>query len=161
MNLLFPVLAEIRVIDHTATAANAGHAPGRRIAFTNANDGTKPRRATEDNEKVVRALAQFESGSYRNLTWTPSGDTPRAYAGLLFDKDDLEPRGLINPHTQLPIFGNGDRLVAVYDAETEDILVRLDEPGIKIVEMTFLDKLPGFSSMYLAQFEDRPKGGTG
>lgn len=161
MNLLFPVLAEIRLIDHTATAANAGHAAGRRIAYTNPNDGTKPKRATEDNEKTVRALAQFESGSYRNLTWTPAGNTPRAYAGLLFDKEDLEARGLINPHTQLPTFGDGDRLVATYDAETEDLLVRLDEPGIRITEVKFLDKLPGFPMLYLASFEDRPQGGTG
>lgn len=159
--MIFPVLVELRLIDHTATAANAGHAPGRRIAYSNPNDGTKPRRVTEDNEKTVRALAQFESGSYRNLTWTPGGNTPRAYAGLLFEQDDLEPRGLINPHTQLPTFGDGDRFVAVYDAETEELLVRLDDPGIRITEVKFLDKLPGFPLLYLASFEDRPQGGTG
>lgn len=161
MNLIFPVIAEILLIDHTATAATGGHVPGRRqVTLENANDGVTPRRKLVQ-EKTVRMLAQFESGSYRQLSWTPAGDTPRAYAGLLFDREDLESRNLVNAANGLPTFKNGDRLVAIYDAETEELLTKLDEPGIKITEVKFLDKLPGFPQLFLASLEDRPQGGTG
>lgn len=160
MNLLFPVIAEIVMIDHTATAATGGQRQDRRlVAYENKNDGTPRRKLVE--ERTVRALAQFESGSYRQLTWTPAGDTPRANAGLLFDREDLEGRNLMNAANGLPTFCMGDRLVAVYDADTEELLVRLDEPGIKITEVKFLDKLPGFPQLYLASLEDRPQGGSG
>lgn len=160
MNLLFPFIAEIVMIDHTATAANGGQRQDRRLTtFTNANDGTPRKKNVE--ERTVRALVQFESGSYRQLTWAPAGDTPRANAGLLFDREDLEPRGLINDANGLPQFCNGDRLVAVYDVDTEALLVRLDDPGIRITEVKFLDKLPGFSQLYLVSLEDRPQGGSG
>ena len=160
MNLLFPVLAEIVMIDHTATAANGGQQRDRRLVnYTNANDGTPRKKNVE--ERTVRALAQFESGSYRQLTWTPSGDTPRATAGLLFDREDLEARQLLNAANGLPVFRTSDRLVAIYDADTEERLVLLDDPGIKITEVKFLDKLPGFPQLYLASLEDRPQGGSG
>lgn len=160
MNLLFPVIAEIVMIDHTATAATGGQRPDRRlVTFSNPNDGTQRKKNIE--ERTVRALAQFESGSYRDLVWTPSGDTPRAQAGLLFDREDLEGRELMNDANGLPKFATGDRLVAIYDADTEALLVRLDEPGIKLTSVKFLDKLPGFAQLYLAQLEDRPQGGSG
>lgn len=160
MNLLFPFLVEIMMIDHVATATSGGQVGGRRLIRTeNANDGSPREKKTQ--ERTVRALAQFESGSYRQLTWTPSGDTPRAMAGLLFDRDDLEERGLINGENSLPTFRNGDRLVAAYDKDTGELLARLDDPGIRITEVKFLDKLPGFSQLYLASLEDRPQGGSG
>jgi hypothetical protein len=160
MNLLFPVLVELKLIDHAATAATGGHTAGRRrVAVENANDGTARRKLLE--EKMVRALAQFESGSQRQLSWTPAGDAPRTTAGYLFDAEDLAGRGLINPTNNLPVFQTGDRVVAWYDIDTEDLLVKLDEPGIKITEVVALDKLPGFPLLYLARLEDRPQGGMG
>jgi hypothetical protein len=158
--LIFPVLVELRLIDHAATAANGGHVAGRRnITLENANDGTPRRRVVE--ERVVRCLAQYESGTHRQVSWTPSGDTPRTSAGLVFDVEDLEARGLMNPENGLPVFSTGDRWVARFDAETEDLLNRFDEPGIKFTEVVPLDKLPGFPQLFRASLEDRPQGGSG
>ena len=160
LNLRFPVLVELRLIDHAATAAAGGHVAGRRaVALENANDGSPRRKLTQ--ERTVRALAQYESASHRQTAWTPAGDTPRSQAGYLLDHEDLAERGLINPANNLPVFKTGDRVVAWYDKDTEELLVKLDEPGIRVTEVRPLDKLPGFPLLYLAQLEDRPQGGTG
>jgi hypothetical protein len=160
MNLIFPVLVELKLIDHAATAAAGNYVRGRRqVALENKNDGSP--RVKKVEEVTVKALAQYESASHRQTNWTPAGDAPRTNAGWLFDEEDLAERGLINPANNLPVFKTGDRVVAWFDKDTEEPLVKLDAPGIKIVSVAPLDRLPGFPLLYLAQLEDRPQGGMG
>lgn len=161
--LIFPRLVEFRVIDTVATAASGGYDVDdegrRRPTRTNANDGSPVTTGLE--ETTVRMLAQFESGTQRQVSWTPTGDTPRSQAGLTIDAEDLEARGLIHPKTRMPMLKTGDRFLASFDAETEELLFREDDPGIRVVEVRALDKLPGISQLYLVMLEDRPLGGGG
>lgn len=162
--LIFPRIIEVRLNDHVATAASGGYDTDeegrRRVKRVNPNDGSTPPKKLLET-RTVKFRAQYESGQQRQVSWTPTGDVGREQAGFVTDAEELGSMNLLHPKTNMPMLGMGDRVMAEFDADTGELLFRHDPPGVQIVEVRALDKLPGFPQPYFLMIESRPQGGTG
>lgn len=164
--LIFFKLVEIARYDTVATAAT-GMLRGRLrdLGHTNANDGITPRTSARDgNETIVRLRAQIETGATEDMQQGPLGDTPVSRRVLVFAMFELEQLGLVDPTTKKPLLKKTDRLHAIYEPETEELIETIaNPPGLFAhhSEPVGFGYGVGGPNLLAVHFEDRSQGTRG
>jgi hypothetical protein len=158
--LIFPKLVEIARYDTVATAASGGMQPRLRdIKVENANNGSP--RLSGRREENVRVLAQLETGRSLDQQQGALGNVPMSARVCIFDTEDLAALGLLDEATRLPLLKPTDRIHAIYDNRTEDLIELVQNPpGLFAHQVGFIDFgfYGGPASLVYAAFMDRAQG---
>lgn len=116
-------------------------------------------------EPPIRVPCQVEIQSFDQLTELATGNSPRSHLVLVFHFSDLEQLGLVDPTTGDALLRAGDRLVAIRDLRTGELVQAIrTPPGLYLTEaqpQSF--GLGSQRNLLLATFGERtlgPQGGT-
>lgn len=159
--LIFPKLVTIGRLDTAATKLTA---PGvntalRTLRTTNANDGS-PRMQAQKYVSITLE-AQVETGRYGDARNTPLGNSSGSNMRLVFDREDCENAGLLDPTTGESLLKTGDRLESITDLDGTSIWTPRHghTTYLRIVqsELTDLGFRAGASTVVL-HVEERPTG---
>ena len=128
--LIFKKIVEIAQLNVAALAATPGQMIPRRreLPPVNANDGSPRVEAREGKETFLRLVCQVETGERERAQAGPLGNVPTSRRTVVFSMDDLEQMNLIDPVSGLPLLRTTDRLHAIYDYKTEELLETIRNP---------------------------------
>ena len=163
--LINSFVAELAQLDAEATAADpdgagpltSGYdADFREPVLVAAADGLRDAR---QEKPTIRVPCQVEIQSFGALTELVSGNSPRSHLTLVFHFRDLERLGLVDPATGEPLLRTGDRLVALRDVRTDEIVQAIrTPPGLYLVEPQPVLGLGERRNLLLATFDERSLG---
>jgi hypothetical protein len=140
--LIDPFLAEIAQLDTAATSADpdgagpltSGYDPDFRETRV-VPDATWRGRDARREKPSIRLPCQVEIGTFGELQELLTGNSPRSHLVLIFHFQDLERMGLVNPATGDALLRVNDRLVAIRDFNTGEIVQAVrTPPGLYITE---------------------------
>jgi hypothetical protein len=164
--LISPCLAEIAQLDVAATAADPDGAGPLTSGYdadfqetarlpTPAGPGRDARR-----EKPSRLLpCQVEVQGFGELQEVLTGNSPRAHLVLVFHFRDLEQQDLVDPTTGDARLRAGDRLVALRDFRTSELVQAVrTPPGLYLTEAQPQFGLGMRRNLLLATFNERALG---
>jgi len=170
--LINPFAAELAQLDPAATAADPD-GPGPLTSGYDADfqetvllpsAGGRGRDARRE-EPLIRVPCQVEVQAFGALTELATGNSPRSHLVLVFHFGDLEQLGLVDPTTGDALLRAGDRLVAIRDLRTGELVQAIrTPPGLYLTEaqpQSF--GLGGRRNLLLATFGERalgPQGGA-
>jgi len=113
-------------------------------------------------EKTVVVPCQVEVASFEALEEVLGGASPRSRLTLVFHFRDLERLNLVDARTGEPLIGQNDRLVAIRDFRTGDVVQAIrTPPGLYITELQPQFGLGGRRNLLLAAFGERALGPSG
>jgi hypothetical protein len=105
---------------------------------------------------------QIEVQSFAALNELATGNSPRSHVVLVFHFRDLERQGLVDPSTGDALLRVGDRLVAIRDRRTAEIVQTVrTPPGLYLTEPQPEFGLGGWRNLLIATFNERALGGQG
>jgi len=108
---------------------------------------------------LVRVPCQIEVQAFGELTELPTGNSPRSHLLLVFHFDDLEQLGLVDPTTGETLLRVGDRLVAIRDARSGELVQAIrTPPGLYLTEAQPQFQLGMRRTLLLASFNERALG---
>jgi hypothetical protein len=114
----------------------------------------------------IRVPCQVEIQVFDQLSEIATGNSPRSHLVLVFHFADLEHLGLVDPITGDALLRSGDRLVAIRDLRTGELVQAIrTSPGLYLTEaqpQSF--GLGARRNLLLATFGERalgPQGGIG
>lgn len=158
--LIWPQVASIRRLDTVATASQpstigGGYDPDFREPVI-LPDGSSAR--AEQDEIRVPCQVRTESGAFDMLQmFGASGASPGFRMRIVLHYEDLEELGLVDVDTGRPVFVVGDRLAAIYTADTDELVRRFDSPQLFATQVQ--DRSFGLSALRRnlleITFEDR------
>jgi len=170
--LINPFAAELAQLDTAATAADpdglgpltSGYDADFQETVLVPGAGGQGRDARRE-KLPIRVPCQVEVQAFGALTELATGNSPRSHLVLVFHFDDLEQLGLVDPATGDALLRTGDRLVAIRDLRTGELVQAIrTPPGLYLTEaqpQSF--GLGGRRNLLLATFGERalgPQGGT-
>lgn len=167
--LIHAFAAEIAQLDTAATAADPD-GPGPRTSGYDADfqetvlvPSGAPRGHDARREKPpIRVPCQIEVQSFDALAELTTGNSPRSRIVLVFHFADLEQLGLVNPVTGDALLRVGDRLVAVHDLRTGELVQAIrTPPGLYLTEPQLQFGLGGQRNLLVASFGERALGSQG
>jgi|SRR5215831_815334 len=113
-------------------------------------------------EKMIVVPCQVEVASFEALEEVLGGASPRSRLTLVFHFRDLERMGLIDARTGDPLIAQNDRLVAIRDFRTGEVVQAIRAPpGLYITELQPQFGLGGRRNLLLAAFTERALGPSG
>lgn len=126
--LIWPMTVELALLDSAATAAADGYddifdEPVMVPPPTGSARGTIAR-----VDDTIRLPAQVEPEEFEALQMMTTGSSPRSLLRLCFHYRDLEDAGLLEPTTLRPKIRVNDRLVAIYDYRTAELIEQFPNP---------------------------------
>jgi hypothetical protein len=168
--LVNPFLADLAQLDTVATAAD----PDGSGALTSGYDAdfqetvriASPTGRGHDARRektLARVPCQVEVQSFGELTEVLTGNSPRAHLVLVFHYRDLERLGLVEPSTGDARLRIGDRLVAIRDYQTGEVVQAIrTPPGLYLTEAQPQSFGLGLRrNLLLATFNERALGARG
>ena len=167
--LLQVFLAELAQLDPTATAADpdgsgaltSGYDPDFQetvLLPTSRGPGQDARR----EKAPVRVPCQIEVQAFGELAEVATGNSPRSRLVLVFHFAELERLGLVDPITGDARLRVGDRLVAIRDRRTGELVQAIrTPPGLYLIEPLPQFGLGGRRNLLLATFGERALGTQG
>lgn len=121
-----------------------------------------PGRDARREKPPLHLPCQIEVQSFAALTELATGNSPRSHVVLVFHLRDLERQGLVDPSTGDALLRVGDRLVAIRDRRTAEIVQALrTPPGLYLIEAQPEFGLGGRRNLLSATFGERVLGGQG
>jgi hypothetical protein len=170
--LINPFAAELARLDTSATAADPD-GPGPLTSGYDADfqetvlvpsAGGRGRDARRE-KPPIRVPCQVEIQALGQITELATGNSPRSHLVLVFHFVNLEQLGLVDPTTGDALLCAGDRLVAIHDLRTGELVQTIPTPpGLYLTEaqpQSF--GLGGRRNLLLATFGERalgPQGGA-
>jgi hypothetical protein len=162
-------LAELAQLDTAATAADPdGAAPlasGYDADFQETvllPSAAGPGRDARREKPPLHLPCQIEVQSFAAITELPTGNSPRSHLVLVFHFRDLERLGLVHPNTGDALLRVGDRLVAIRDRRTGELVQAVrTPPGLYLTEAQPEFGLGGRRNLLIATFGERALGGQG
>lgn len=170
--LINPFAAELAQLDPASTASDPD-GPGPLTSGYDADfqetvlvpsPGGRGRDARRE-KPLIRVPCQVEVQAFGELNELATGNSPRSHLVLVFHFGDLEQLGLVDPTTGDAFLRTGDRLVAIRDLRTGELVQAIrTPPGLYLTEaqpQSF--GLGGRRNLLLATFGERalgPQGGT-
>jgi len=122
-----------------------------------------PRGRDARREKpLIRVPCQIEVQSFGALAELATGNSPRSRLVLVFHFADLERLELVDPATGEALLRIGDRLVAIRDQRTDELIqVVRTPPGLYLTEPQPEFGLGGRRNLLLATFSEHALGPQG
>lgn len=167
--LLQTFLAELAQLDIAVTAADpdgagpvaSGYDPDfQETVLLPAAAG--PGRDARREKPPLRVPCQIEVQSFAALTELATGNSPRSHVVLVFHFRELERLGLVEPSTGDALLRVGDRLVAIRDRRTSELVQAVrTPPGLYLTEPQPAFGLGGRRNLLIATFGERALGGQG
>ena len=168
--LLRAFLAELAQLDTAATAADpdgagpltSGYDADFQETVLLPSSAGGPGRDTRREKPPLRLPCQIEIQSFAALTELAAGNSPRSHVVLVFQFRDLERLGLVDPSTGDALLRVGDRLVAIRDRRTGELVQAVrTPPGLYLTEPQPEFGLGGRRNLLIATFGERAVGGQG
>jgi hypothetical protein len=167
--LINPLAAEFAQLDTAATAADPdGPGPLTSGYDTDFHETVLvpsaggPRRDARREKPSIRVPCQIEVQSFGVLAELATGNSPRSHLVLVFHFADLEQLGLVDPATGDALLRVGDRLVAIRDLRTGELVQAVrTPPGLYLTEPQPQFGLGGRRNLLLATFGERALGAQG
>ncbi len=141
--LINPFLAEIAQLDTVATAddpdghgpLSSGYDPDFKETVLVPGGGWRGHDARRE-KPLIRLPCQIEVQSFGELQELLTGMSPRSHLVLVFHFQDLEQMGLVDPGSGDALLRVDDRLVAIRDYHTGDVVQAVrTPPGLYITEV--------------------------
>lgn len=111
---------------------------------------------------LIRIPCQVEVQAFGELQEMLTGNSPRAQVVLVFHFQDLERMGLVDPSTGEALLRIGDRLVAIRDHRTGELVQAVrTPPGLYLTEAQPQFGLGRRRNLLLATFNERAVGTRG
>jgi len=121
-----------------------------------------PGRDARREKPMLQLPCQVEIQSFAALADLASGNSPRSHVVLVFHFADLERLGLVNPATGDARLRVGDRLVAIRDRRTGELVQAVrTPPGLYLIEPQPQFGLGGRRNLLLATFGEHALGPLG
>jgi hypothetical protein len=167
--LLQAFAAELGQLDTTATAADpdgsgpltSGYDADFQEAVLVSSGGPRGRDARRE-KPLIRVPCQIEVQGFGEIAELATGNSPRSRLVLVFHFADLERFGLVDPGTGEALLRIGDRLAAIRDPRTGDLLQTVrTPPGLYLTEPQPTFGLGGRRNLLVATFSDRALGPQG
>lgn len=167
--LLQMFLAELAQLDVAATAADpdgagpltSGYDPDFQETVLSPNT-RGPGQDARREKPPVRVPCQIEVQAFNELAELATGNSSRSRLVLVFHFADLERLGLVDPATGDARLQVGDRLVAIRDHRTGDLVQAVrTPPGLYLLEPQPQFGLGGRRNLLLATFGERALGTQG
>jgi hypothetical protein len=169
--LIQAFIAELAQLDPIATASD----PDGSGALTSGYDpdfhettllprSSGPGRDARREKPAIRVPCQIEVQAFGELAEIATGNSPRSRLVLVFHFADLERLGLVDPSTGDARLRIGDRLAAIRDLRTGELVQAVrTPPGLYLLEPQPQFGLGGRRNLLLATFGERSVGpqGTG
>jgi hypothetical protein len=162
-------LAELAQLDPVATAADpdgpgslsSGYDPDfQETVLLPSTRG--PGQDTRRERPPIQVPCQVEVQAFGELAEFVTGNSPRSRLVLVFHFADLERLGLVEPATGDARLRVGDRLVAIRDRRSGDLVQAVrTPPGLYLIEPQPQFGLGGRRNLLLATFGDRALGTQG
>jgi hypothetical protein len=167
--LLQPFLAELAQLDAATTAADPdGAGPltsGYDADFQETvllSTAAGPGRDVRREKPPLHLPCQVEMQSFEALAELASGNSPRSHVVLVFHFRDLERLDLVDRDTGNALLRVGDRLVAIRDRRTGELVQAVrTPPGLYLTEPQPEFGLGGRRNLLIATFAERALGGPG
>jgi hypothetical protein len=167
--LLQRFLAEIAQLDVVATAADPDGAGPLTSGYDRdfketviVPDATWHGHDARLEKPPILIPCQVEVTSFEELDELITGNSPRSRLVLVFHFQDLERMGLVDPVTGDAMLRVGDRLVAIRDQHTGDLVQAIrTPPGLYLVEAQPTFGIGMRRNLLLARFEERALGPKG
>jgi hypothetical protein len=167
--LIFPFTAELAQLDVAATAADpdgpgplvSGYDPDFQepVLAPTAGGGSQDARR---EKPPIHLPCQVEVQAFGELTELATGNSPHSRMVLVFHFGDLEPLGLVDPTTGDALLHVGDRLVAIRDGRTGELVQAVrTPPGLYLTEAQPEFGLGRRRNLLLATFSERALGTRG
>jgi hypothetical protein len=169
--LLSSFLCELAQLDAAATAADpdgpgalsSGYDPDFQETVLLPTAGGPGHDARRERPSI-RVPCQIEVQGFGELAELATGNSPRSRLVLVFHFADLERLGLVDPTTGDAGLRIGDRLVAIRDRRTGELVQAVrTPPGLYLIEPQPQFGLGGRRNLLLATFGERalgPQGGA-
>jgi hypothetical protein len=111
---------------------------------------------------AIRVPCQVEVQAFAELTELATGNSPHSRLVLVFHFVDLEQLGLVHPTTGDALLQVGDRLVAIRDLRTGELVQAIrTPPGLYLTEAQPEFGLGRRRNLLLATFTERALGARG
>jgi hypothetical protein len=163
-------LAELAPLDTTATAADPD-GPGPLtsgydadfqepvlVSIAGGGGGQDARR----EKPPIHVPCQVEVQAFGELTELATGNSPHSRLVLVFHFADLEQLGLVDPTTGDALLRVGDRLVAIRDLRTDELVQAIrTPPGLYLTEAQPQFGLGRRRNLLLTTFSERALGARG
>jgi hypothetical protein len=167
--LIRPLLAELGQLDPVATASDPGGAGSLTSGYDPDFQETVllptsrgPGQAARREKPPIRVPCQIEVQAFDELAELATGNSPRSRLVLVFHFADLERLGLVDPHTGDALLRVGDRLIAIRDRRTGDLVQAVrTPPGLYLTEPQPEFGLGGRRNLLIATFGERALGPQG
>jgi hypothetical protein len=170
--LINPFLAELAQLDTVATAGDpdgagplvSGYDPDFKETVV-VPDRTWRGRDARREKPLIRVPCQVEVTNFGALQELSTGNSPRSHLQLVFHFQDLERMGLVDAATGDALLRVSDRLVAIRDFHTGELVQQVrTPPGLYITEVQPQSFGLGLKrNLLFAIFDERalgPKGGA-
>jgi hypothetical protein len=140
--LIDPFLAEIAQLDTAATAGDpdgpgpltSGYDPDFKETVV-VPDSTGHGHDARREKPLIQVPCQVEVTNFGELQELLGGNSPKSHLVLVFHFQDLEQMGLVDPGTGEALLRVGDRLVAIRDFNTGELVQAIrTPPGLYITE---------------------------
>lgn len=130
------------------------------VAYDQPNaTGNVVTRQTTRKENLISAPAQVDSGVFEALQMLRSGKSPSSSVDLTFHVCSLQQLGLIDPDTGLTTIKIGDRLVAIRECKTGELVQTVPTPpGLYVTEVRPSGFMGGGRNLFIVTFEERERG---
>jgi hypothetical protein len=167
--LLQTFAAELAQLDTAATAGDPD-GPGPLTSGYDADfqetvlvpSGSPRGRDARREKPLIRVPCQIEVQLFGELAELATGNSPRSRLVLVFHFADLERLGLVDPATGEALLRIGDRLAAIRDHRTGDLIQAVrTPPGLYLTEPQLEFGLGGRRNLLLATFSERALGPQG
>ncbi len=166
--LIFPFLVEIAALDLPGTAADpdgagpltSGYDPDFRepiILHTSDRIGQSARKEAT----LYKIPGQFSEGTnaFLQLLAAPTGNLATTEFSLVFFFADLEAAGLVESTSGLAKIKVGDRMTAIYDIHTEELVHKVPlVPGAYVTKAEPHFGLNGGKNLLMVTFKGRDPG---
>jgi hypothetical protein len=159
--LIRPAVVELLQVDTDATSADPG-VDGLDSGYD--EDFGEP--AKVDGESVlkykddlIRLHAQVEVNEYDHQQAASIGQDKKARVTLVFHFQELEDLGLVDEDTGEPLIRVNDRLVAMYKAADESLIMKFEKPYLYATQVRpYGPGLGGERNLLIVDFNTRDAG---
>jgi hypothetical protein len=167
--LIHAFFAELAQLDPVATASDPD-GPGAQTSgydpdfqeTTLLPSPSGPGRDARREKPAIRVPCQIEVQAFGELAELATGNSPRSRLVLVFHFADLERLHLVDPATGDARLRTGDRLIAIRDLRTGELVQAVrTPPGLYLIEPQPQFGLGGRRNLLLATFGERTLGHQG